>query len=125
MKTLVSDDFSYSGTFSLTDRTANGYPIWSREHPEGHMLYIYLHDNGYIHVYHESSVGIYITHVRKIDQTNFVCMGRYSMIIPTKVVQMLPFGDKELTRLHVHMIKVLISDTGMENWLLQMTPKFG
>ena len=55
MKTLVSDDFSYSGTFSLTDQTANGYPIWSREHPEGHMLYIYLHDNGYIHVYHESS----------------------------------------------------------------------
>jgi len=50
-----SDDFSYSGTFSLTDKTANGYPIWSHEHPEGHMLYIYLHDNGYIHVYHESS----------------------------------------------------------------------
>ena len=116
MKTLVSDDFSYSGTFSLTDKTANGYPIWSREHPEGHMLYIYLHDNGYIHVYHESSVGIFTPSKLMSEKlASFGRTGRYSMIIPTKVAQMLPFGDNELTRLHVHMIKELILDIGTEN----------
>ena len=56
---LISDDFTYSGTYSLTSNTANGYPIWSYAHPDGYNLYIYLHDNGYIHVYHESSVGFF------------------------------------------------------------------
>ena len=70
-----SDDFSYSGTFSLTDKTANGYPIWSHEHPEGHMLYIYLHDNGYIHVYHESSVGIFIPSKLTSEKLNRPVLG--------------------------------------------------
>ena len=80
------------------------------------MLYIYLHDNGYIHVYHESSVGIFMPpKLTSEKMASFGRTGSYSMIIPTKVVQMLPFGDNELTRLHVHMIKELILDIGTEN----------